>query len=124
FVRSFRFERLGAFVYSHEEGTPAFELPDDVPRETAERRRDEILRAQRQIHAERNRSLVGSEVEVLVDGRDAAGACVRRTRAGAPEVDGAVRLRGEGAEPGGLVRARVVGVEGDGYDLVGEVPRA
>ena len=127
FVREFRFERLGAFVYSHEEGTPAFGLADDVPAETAQRRRDGILQAQRAIHAERNRALVGSEVEVLVDGKGPAGGWVGRTRADAPEVDGTVRLpaggsgAGEALRSGALVRARVIGVEGDGYDLVAEV---
>jgi ribosomal protein S12 methylthiotransferase len=124
FVRAFRFERLGAFVYSHEEGTSAFELPHDVPPETAQRRCEAVLRAQGEIHAERNRSLVGSEVEVLVDGQDASGVWVGRTRADAPEVDGTVRLRGNGVRAGDLVRARVLGVEGEGYDLVGEVPAA
>ena len=120
FVREFRFERLGCFAYSPEEGTAAVGLPGEVPPEVGASRRDAILLAQREVHAARNRSLVGSEVEVLLDGREPEGRWIGRTRADAPEVDGAVRLRGESLRPGDLLHARILGVEGDGYDLVAE----
>lgn len=116
-VKTFRFERLGAFRYSPEKDTGAFDLPGRVPAEEIERRYDAVLRAQRDVVRERNRSLVGTEVEVLVDGADDKGRPVGRTRADAPEIDCGVRVLGR-AEPGEILRGAVTAVEGGGYDLV------
>jgi len=120
FVQEFRFERLGAFAYSPEEGTAAFEVRADVPAEVAEARRAAILEAQREIMRARNASLVGADLEVLVDGPAPGGGVLGRTRADAPEVDGTVRLAGGSAEAGEFVRARIVGVDPSGYDLRAE----
>lgn len=120
FVTDYRFERLGVFVYSPEEGTPAFDLPGRVPAEVAERRRDEIMRIQREICAARNSSLVGAELEVLVDGRAPDGSgWIGRTRADAPEVDGVVHLPASAPlRSGELILARIVAA--DDYDLQAE----
>ena len=117
FVREFRFERLGAFRYSPEKGTAAFGLAGQVPASEIERRYDAIMRAQRDVVVARNQSLVGSEVEVLVDGRDSHGNGVGRTRADAPEIDCGVRIVGK-AEACQIFDAKVLGIESDGYDLV------
>jgi ribosomal protein S12 methylthiotransferase len=117
FVKSFRFERLGAFRYSPEKNTAAYDLPGAVPAEEAERRHDAIMRAQRDVVGERNRSLLSTEIEVLVDTTDKRGNAIGRTRADAPEIDCSVRLVGAGF-PGQILDAKVVGVENDGYDLV------
>lgn len=117
FLGTFRFERLGAFAFSPEKGTAAHGLPNPVPAEEALRRRDAVLQLQQRIVAERNRALVGSCVEVLVDSLDASGRAYGRTRADAPEIDCGVRVLGKAAA-GQLFEAKVVGVEGDGYDLV------
>ncbi|HKE01850.1 MAG TPA: 30S ribosomal protein S12 methylthiotransferase RimO [Planctomycetota bacterium] len=119
FLREFRFERLGAFRFSLEKGTPSYDLPGRVPEDEIARRHDAVLRLQRDVVRERNRSLVGAEVEVLVDGRDRKGSFVGRTRADAPEIDCSVKLRGS-ARPGDVLRGTVRGVAGDGYDLVVE----
>jgi ribosomal protein S12 methylthiotransferase len=120
-VADYRFERLGVFTYSREEGTPSHDLPGQVPAAVAERRRKRLMAMQHDIVVERNRGLVGQTVEVLVDGRDPSGVgFVGRTTADAPEVDCVVRLpEANGAArlaSGTFVRAKVTGVAE--YDLL------
>jgi len=117
FVRACRFDRVGAFRYSDEEGTSAIDLPGKVPREVARDRHRRLLTLQRGIMAEKLGALVGSEQRLLVD-RAGAHAAEARMASQAPEIDGGVVLRGS-AKAGELVRARVTGVR-DGVDLVAE----
>lgn len=117
FVKTFRFERLGAFRYSPEKNTVALELPGSVPPEEIARRHDAIMRAQRDVVLERNQSLVGSELEILVDAVDERGHAAGRTRADAPEIDCGVRIVGKAAT-GQIFDAKILGVSDDGYDLV------
>ena len=120
FVEEYRFERLGVFTYSAEEGTPAADLPGHVAPEVAERRRGEIMQTQQRILEARNATLVGTTQQVLVDGRDPAGkGFVGRTQADAPEIDCVVRLPAAKLESGDLVATEITGV--DGYDLLGRV---
>jgi ribosomal protein S12 methylthiotransferase len=125
FVCSYRFERLGAFTYSAEDGTPAADLPGAVDREVAEERRGRIMSAQRDIVVAHNRSLVGQTMEVLVDGKhpdpgaSADRAFVGRTARDAPEVDCSVFLPEGDLHSGDLVLARIVGTED--YDLLARV---
>jgi ribosomal protein S12 methylthiotransferase len=105
----FRFERMGVFTYSREEGTPAHDLRDQVPAAVAEERRAALMAQQQRIMRDYQESFVGRTVRVLVDGVDAAsGAVVGRTFADAPEVDCRVLLPAGCAEPGEFVDARVV----------------
>jgi ribosomal protein S12 methylthiotransferase len=116
FVSEYRFERMGAFTYSQEEGTPSHDLPDQVPAEVALARQEELMLMQRDIMAAHNRAMVGEEVEVLVDGRASEGSgYVGRTRGDAPEIDGTVRLQEDGLAAGDLIRARIVAAAD--YDL-------
>src|SRR5262249_21899593 len=96
------------FTYSREENTAAFDLEDQVPERLKRARRAELMEIQAQISLEKNRALVGSEVELLVEstmpGRSSR--MRARTAGQAPEIDGAVFLSGE-AEPGEFVRARI-----------------
>jgi ribosomal protein S12 methylthiotransferase len=108
FVREIEFERVGVFTYSREDNTAAAEMPGQVPERVKRARRSELMRTQADISLRKNRGLVGREVEVLVEG-PIPGTRTRvrgRTRAQAPEIDGAVFLRGD-AEAGEFVRARV-----------------
>jgi len=115
FTRSFRFERLGVFTYSHEEGTPAFDLPGAVPPDVADERRDLIMRVQQQIMAEHQEGLVDRDLDVLIDGRNPDGpGMVGRTVYDAPEVDGVVHLVAD-VPMGEIIRARITAAEG--YDL-------
>jgi ribosomal protein S12 methylthiotransferase len=108
FVRELEFDRVGVFTYSREENTAAAEMPGQVPERVKRARRSELMRTQADISLRKNRGLVGREVEVLVEGpMPGNGMRARgRTRGQAPEIDGAVFLRGD-AEAGEFVRARV-----------------
>lgn len=94
FVKEFRFDRLGAFAYSPEIGTPAMTLQlPAVPASTAKRRRDALLAAQQAVSLERNHQLVGQELLVLVEERldNRTGVC--RSQADAPEVDQVIQAK-------------------------------
>jgi ribosomal protein S12 methylthiotransferase len=121
FVDDVRFDRLGVFTYSAEDGTPSPEYPDQVPAEVAAERAARVQETQDAIAWERAAKLVGAETDVLVDGpsADSAFAWEGRTAGQAPEIDGVVYLRGRrDFTPGRFARVRVVEV--DGYELVGE----
>ncbi len=119
FLDEVRFDRLGVFTYSPEEGTPSPAYPDQVPAETAAERAAIVQEAQDRVAWELQRKLVGSIAQVLVDGpsEDPAFPFEGRTVGQAPEIDGVVYLRGR-FEPGRFAHVRVVEVEG--YELVGE----
>lgn len=120
FVREMRFNRLGVFTYSHEEGTASHAYEDKVPDEVKEERRGILMEIQRAISAELNASLVGSVKKVLIDRLEGEFA-IGRTEWDAPEIDQEVyinRASGAGLEPGTFVQARIVDhVE---YDLYAE----
>lgn len=118
FTEKYRFERLGVFTWSPEDGTPAHELPGHVAPEVAEERRATLMTLQKQVLDEHNRSRVGTTQRVLIDGRLDAGRFVGRTTADAPEIDCRVVLSAVDLRSGDMVAARIIGV--DDYDLVGE----
>jgi ribosomal protein S12 methylthiotransferase len=120
FIRQQEFERLGVFTYSREEGTAAYDLPGQVPEIEKRRRRAQLMEAQAKISSQRNRALIGKEIQVLVEGQIGGRATRMRGRTPwqAPEIDGMVVLRGA-AEPGEFVSARVK--QALTYDLVAEV---
>jgi ribosomal protein S12 methylthiotransferase len=89
FVEEVRFDRLGVFTYSREEGTTAFPLGDPVPPAEKERRRARILELQQEISEERNAALVGTRQKVLLD-RTEGELFVGRTERDAPEIDNEV----------------------------------
>jgi len=121
FVEEMRFERVGVFRYSDEEGTAAAALTPKVPRRVAEARRARLMTIQAQIAEARGRALVGSIQEVMVDGPAAGfpGIQSGRTAGQAPDVDGAVYLHGPRVAPGTFVRARIR--EAFEHDLGGEI---
>lgn len=123
FIREFRFERVGAFTYSDEDGTPAERLGDDVPPKVKAARYRRVMEVQQKIAFERNRELSGTVMECLIDAPAprSKGRFIARTYRDAPEIDGRVFVRGEGLLAGDLVRARVTGSRG--YDLLAEVGR-
>jgi len=121
FLAAARFDRAGAFVYSAEEGTPAAMMPNQVPPEVAQDRHRRVMEMQQRISLERNREWVGKTVEVLVEAPAAAPfSWAGRSQRDAPEIDGAVYLRGgKHARPGDFVNARITAARE--YDLEGEV---
>jgi ribosomal protein S12 methylthiotransferase len=121
FVREARFDHLGVFTYSHEEGTPAFGLADDVPEPVKRERRDRLMACQQGIAFARNRERIGRREEVLVEGAhpETEHLLVGRLRAQAPEVDGQVLINDGTARPGEFVTVRLTDTAG--YDLVGGI---
>ncbi len=119
FVSDIEFDRLGAFVYSPEEGTKAAAFKGKVSKKTAELRCSRIMELQSQIAQERGELFIGRELDVLIDEND-YDVCGRSYR-DAPEVDGTVILTGNigDIEPGDVVRAKIYDCEEN--DLFGEV---
>lgn len=117
FVEEAQFERMGVFPYSLEPDTPAARLDGHLPEDVKAARRDELMALQQQIAFEYGDSLVGSEIDVLID--DAAGEGLWRGRGymDAPEIDGEVFVTGEDLQPGMFVPVEIV--ERRDYDLVG-----
>ncbi len=120
FVKEARFERLGAFRYSAEEGTSAARMKGQVPEKVKASRWNEIMSIQQGISEKINRSIIGRELDVLIDEPDPAdkGVFLGRSYMDAPEIDGTVFVRGTGIKTGDMVKVRVVG--GYEYDLVAE----
>ena len=119
FVKETRFDRLGAFAYSPEEGTPGAEMPGQIDEAVKRRRLDELMTLQQGISLERNQERVGEVCEVLCDGME-EGMYTGRSIREAPESDGAIRFTaGREIAPGEYIRVKITGAEA--YDLYGEV---
>ena len=120
FLQEAKFERLGAFTYSPEEGSAAFRYPDQVPSALRQERFDRLMRVQQTIAAEHNARMVGRTIEALIDEADPnePGQFLGRTSADCPEVDGVVYVRSERPlRPGDYVPVTVT--DSLEYDLIG-----
>jgi len=120
FVKDTEFDRLGAFLYSEEEGTAASRMKGKVPIRTAEARLDELMKLQKTISAERNKRFIGKRIRVLIDEEPESkgGSFFGRTEADAPETDGGIFVSGKGIKVGEFCDVRVK--DALEYDLVGE----
>ncbi|HXX54263.1 MAG TPA: hypothetical protein VEI28_06820, partial [Thermodesulfovibrionales bacterium] len=103
FVEEMRFERLGVFVYSREEGTPAAGMKGSVPRRLREARREEIMSIQSQISYDVNKILIGQKVRALLDEKD-GDTIIGRLPSQAPEIDGVVIIEHEHGTTGRVNR--------------------
>lgn len=121
FIQQVRFDHVGVFTYSREEGTPAAELDGQLPEEVKLQRREAVMEAQRAISRAINRSLVGKVFPMLVDGPSSESdlVLVARGQRHAPEIDGVTYIANKWVDPGQMVDVRIV--EAHDYDLVGEV---
>lgn len=117
FVKETRFERMGVFTYSLEPGTPAVRLEGHLPEDVKEARRDELMALQQDIAFEHADSLVGYELDVLIDEQLEDGVWAGRSFADAPEIDSTVFVSGDGLQPGDLVPVEIL--ERQDYDLIG-----
>ena len=118
FVEETRFHRLGVFTYSHEEGTTAAPLGDPVPPAVKEERQARIMEIQQRISEERNTSLIGTTVRVLID-RTEGELSVGRTEWDAPEIDQEVIIRrAPSIRPGSFLEVRIT--DATEYDLDAE----
>ena len=119
FVQRRKFERLGAFSYSHELTTPSGAMDGQVPEEVRRDRRNQLLAAQQQVAYAWSQAQVGRQMDVILDSpvRGQPQAFVGRTYADAPEVDCAAYISGTGLTAGQIVSCKIVAARG--YDLVG-----
>ncbi len=121
FVQRVRFDRLGCFPYSAEEGTKAADLPDQIDEETAAHRADIIMEQQLEVSCSNNQKLMDCELEAVVEGYDRFGECFfGRTAADAPDIDGKVFFTSENPLAiGDYVKIKITDTLD--YDLIGEV---
>lgn len=120
FIRDMKFERAGVFAYSPEEGTPAYEMEDDVPEEVKQQRVDDIMAIQQNISLETNENRVGTVEKVLID-RIEGDYYIGRTQYDSPEVDDEILISLDDAdlEVGTFVNAKIV--KADYFDLYAEI---
>ena len=119
FVQEVRFDKLGVFTFSPEPGTPAWDMPNQVPQTLKEERRQRLLALQQPISLARNQTQVGRTLDVLIEGFD-KGYSVGRSYRDAPEVDGLVLIPGRQPLPVGEIAPVRVNSALE-YDLVGDV---
>ncbi len=121
FIQDHRFDRVGAFAFSPEEGTAAANLPDQVPEEVKQERLARLMKAQQPISRARNERRVGQVVDVLIEGID-NNRYFGRSYAEAPDVDGKVYLEcADDLAIGSYVPVRLIRAEE--YDMIGELPQ-
>lgn len=117
YIQAVRFDALGAFIFSPEEGTAAAELPDLPPPEVAQARLAKLMTTQKQIAREKNRGRVGTRTTALILEATPQGGALARIPAQAPEVDGLTRIARlpAGIKPGDFLPVELTGARG--YDL-------
>ena len=123
FTERHKFDHVGVFTFSAEEGTPAYDLPDQVPAEVMTARRDQLMELQQPISFQKNQQEVGKIVDVLIEQENpdsifSGGELIGRSGRFSPEVDGQVYVKGQ-ARLGTIVKVAIQSA--DAYDLYGEV---
>jgi ribosomal protein S12 methylthiotransferase len=118
FVQKTRFDKLGGFAYSREEGTKAYNLPKQLPAKTKLERLDKLMFTQQEIFFEENQKKIGKKFEVLVEARE-DGYFVCRSQAEAPEVDNAILVKNKKMRIGDFVKAEII--SSCAYDLVAQI---
>jgi ribosomal protein S12 methylthiotransferase len=115
FVKEIRFDRVGAFKFSYETGTPSEELGDPIPAAVKEERYKRLMELQQDISLQINQSYVGEKLDVLIEGQN-DGIAIGRSYRDAPEIDGLVLVEGK-AETGEIIPVKIAGALA--YDLTG-----
>lgn len=119
FLEDARFERLGAFIYSREEGTPAYNFKNQIPGKIALERFNAIMLLQQKISADINKKFLGSRLDILIDEKQGSSAYLGRTQYDAPEVDGQVYVNSrKKLKPGDFIKVKINDTLE--YDLTGE----
>jgi ribosomal protein S12 methylthiotransferase len=119
FLQQHRFDRVGIFSYSHEEGTSAYDLEDNIPQEVKEERAREVMEVQQEISYEKNQEKIGRTFKVLIDKKE-AGRYLGRTEYDSVEVDNEVIVHSDRAlKPGEFVQVRIT--KAYDFDLEGEL---
>ena len=117
FVSEMRFDRLGVFTYSEEEGTLAADLKDDVPRKVKDNRKNDLLELQHDISLEKNESYIGQILKVIID-QSSESASVGRTEYDSPEIDNIVHIK-DNVETGQFKNIKII--DANEYELIGKV---
>ena len=117
FIEEIKFDRLGIFTYSEEEGTGAAHLDDNIPRQVKDDRKNILLEIQHEISLDRNESFVGKTLKVLVD-QEGENVSVGRTEYDSPEIDNIVHIQGK-VDKGNFVRVKIESA--NEYELIGSV---
>jgi ribosomal protein S12 methylthiotransferase len=117
FVEEMKFDRLGIFTYSEEEGTGAAVLDDNIPRQVKDDRKNLIQEIQHEISLDRNESFVGKTLKVLVD-QEGENVSVGRTEYDSPEIDNIVHIQGK-VDKGNFVSVRIESA--NEYELIGSI---
>lgn len=120
FLEKTRFDRLGSFMYSREEETPAAKYPDQIPEKIKKERFNRVMKLQRRISNENNQKLLGKKLKVLIDEEDpsAPDQFIGRSQMDAPEVDGVIYVKGKNLRVGDFTCVKILGTLE--YDLIGE----
>lgn len=119
FVQRHEFDHVGVFTFSPEEGTPAYDLPNQLPQSVMDQRRDAIMTVQQPISLRKNQAEIGKVVDVLIEQENPeTGELVGRSARFAPEVDGLVYVQGN-ARLGSIVPVEIL--DADVYDLYGQI---
>lgn len=119
-IKKIRFERLGVFRYSPEEGTTAAKLPDQISDDVKQARYEKVMAAQAGISRELGQVLVGQTLGVMIDGRDDSGAVTGRTMGQALQVDGVTIVSAKKDLTPGTFHDVLI-IEANEYDLLGEL---
>jgi len=121
FVEQTQFDRLGVFCYSKEEGTPAAEMPEQVTERVKRERHRKLMRAQARLSFRRNRSLIGTSEQVIVEGFSEETELLLKGRSSrqAPDIDGQVYITSGNANVGDIVTLKIT--DSSDYDLIGEI---
>ncbi len=120
FIEEIKFDRLGIFTYSEEEGTSAAVLEDNVPRKVKDKRKNSLQDLQQDISYEKNELFIGKEIKVIID-KSTEKVSVGRTEFDSPEIDNIVHVKGE-AEIGSFANVKINEV--NEYELIGEIVKS
>ena len=120
FIEEIKFDRLGIFTYSEEEGTSAAVLEDNVPRKVKDKRKNSLQDLQQDISFEKNELFIGKEIKVIID-KSTEKVSVGRTEFDSPEIDNIVHVKGE-AEIGSFANVKINEV--NEYELIGEIVKS
>jgi len=122
FVTEMRFDRLGVFPYSREEGTPAADMRPQIPQRTKLKRQDEIMRLQQGIAFEKAREQIGRDLRVIIEGYDPENNMyITRSYMDSPDIDSVVYVSAgdyNNRLSGDMIDCHII--DADGYDLIGE----
>ena len=122
FIKTAKFDKLGTFMYSKEEGTPAEKLPNQIHGNTKKSRYNQIMAEQKEISEEIQKSKIGKEYEVLIEDKSFDGKyLIGRTMQDVPEIDGLVYIKNEKNQDlvNQFVKCKII--ETNEYDLIGQL---